>query len=160
MKLHFSPARNVSCNLSVLGENVLKETSRKRSLYNKRKRRSGQEVEIVNLDGLVVGYPPKKRSSRERFTSPSKTRIRSAKTSSDGRHLKQSREIRAATPPATASVVKKMWDETKKTLEDSSQSPEAEFRSIVRSCFDDHLNGILPDGYTEPSMCTVDVSHS
>lgn len=41
---------------------------------------------------------------------------------------------------------------SQKALEDSSQNPEAQFRPIVRSGFEDCLNGRLPLGYNKLSM--------
>lgn len=53
-----------------------------------------------------------------------------------------------------------MTEEARKTTEDMLQSAEVGDRPMVRSGFDDHLNGKLRPGYTKPSLAIDDVRHS
>lgn len=61
---HFRQAKNFSSNRGVLGENVLKETPRKRSMLNKRDKDFQEEVGTIDFDDLKVAFLAKKKAGR------------------------------------------------------------------------------------------------
>lgn len=116
--LDLSPVDTSSSKQGVLGENVLKDTPRKRGLRYKADQSSDQEVKIINLGGLEVASVVRKRSRMERSIMLTKIVIRSGKKSSDNCCLQQRMETSPAKPPATAHVVKKKTEEARKVLKD------------------------------------------
>lgn len=112
-----------------------------RSLQNKRDRSTAQEVEIINIYGLEVAFPPNKKAKTERITTPSKTITGSTQRSSDSSNCQQCSEASGTKLPAIADFVKNMTEKAKKELEDTTKSPEAEYKLYTQSGFNDLPNG-------------------
>lgn len=78
---------------------------------------------------------------------------------SDGLHSQKCSKSSASKPPGTEDIIK-MKEKASEISLKTSHSTAEESKWIVLSCFNNHLIGKLPPGYTEPLFSVVTVSRS
>lgn len=86
-----------------------------------------QGIEIVDRGSLEVACPPEKRARTKRCTRSRKVITRSAKESSEGRHLERCTKTSKIKPPGAADCIKKMTDKAKKNTGKHVTKPKSRF---------------------------------
>lgn len=149
--------KNAYSNQGVLDENALRDTPRERSLRNKGDRHSAQEVEFMNLDSLEIASLPNRKARTECAIPTSIIITSTAKRSQDGLHSQRCSATSVAKGLVTAVPITEMAQESNKTPDTTSESPEVNARPIVHRGLDDRLSDRLPPGYTEFLLGSDDV---